>query len=46
MAVCIKVGSIIDEIGTSDFFHAFFSTVSYNLEEAWGSRFPVLFKHL
>ena len=41
MAVGIKVGNIIDEIGTSDFFHAFFSTVSANLEsKGWGTRFP------
>lgn len=43
MSVGVKVGSITDEIGTSDFFHAFFSTVSSNLEsEGWASRFPVL----
>lgn len=43
MSVGIKVGSIIDEIGTSDFFHAFFSTVSRNLEnEGRGSRFPII----
>lgn len=43
MSVGIKVGSITDEIGTSDFFHAFFSTVSSNLEsEGWASRFPAL----
>ncbi|MFM2577669.1 Imm70 family immunity protein [Vibrio fortis] len=43
MSVGIKVGSITDEIGTSDFFHAFFSTISSNLEsEGWASRFPVL----
>lgn len=46
MAVGIKVGSITDEIGTPDFFHAFFSTVSSNLEEQWGSRFPVLLTNL
>ena len=46
MAVGIKVGSITDEIGTPAFFHAFFSTVSSNLEDGWGSRFPVLFKNL
>jgi hypothetical protein len=41
MSVGIKVGSITDEIGTSDFFNAFFSTVSSNLEnEGWASRFP------
>ncbi len=43
MSVGIKVGSITDEIGTSDFFHAFFSTVSANLEsEGWATRFPVV----
>lgn len=43
MSVGVKVGRIIDEIGTSDFFHAFFSTVSSNLEsKGWASRFPVL----
>lgn len=43
MSVGIKVGSITDEIGTSDFFHAFFSTVSSTLEsEGWASRFPAL----
>lgn len=47
MAVGIKVGSITDEIGTSDFFHAFFSTVSGNLEsDGWGSKYPVLMKKL
>lgn len=46
MAVGIKVGSITDEIGTSDFLHAFFSTVSYNLEGGWGSRFPTLLNNL
>lgn len=43
MSVGIKVGSITDEIGTSDFFHAFFSTVSSNLEkDGWSSRFPTV----
>lgn len=42
MAVGIKVGSIIDEIGTSDFLHAFYSTVSGKLEARWGERFPTL----
>jgi len=42
MTVGIKVGSITDEIGTSDFFHAFFSTVSGRLEDRWGERFPSL----
>ncbi len=47
MAVGIELGSIIDEIGTGDFFHAFFSTISGNLEpKGWGSRFPVLMNRL
>lgn len=47
MAVGIKLGSITDEIGTSDFFHAFFSTIAGNLEPGgWGTRFPVLMKKL
>lgn len=47
MTVGLKLGSITDEIGEQDFFHAFFSTVSYRLEEnGWGSRFPCLLKKL
>lgn len=47
MAVGIKLGSITDEIGASDFFNAFFSTITGNLEPAgWGTRFPVLMKKL
>lgn len=42
MTIGIKVGNITNEIGTPDFFHAFFSTVSSNLEERWGIRFPVI----
>lgn len=44
MSVGIKVGSITDEIGTGDFLHAFFSTVSGRLEDEWGKRFPALMK--
>ena len=44
MAVGITVGSITDEIGTPDFLHAFFSTISAHCDEGgWGSRFPHLF---
>lgn len=47
MAVGIKLGNITDEIGTSDFFHAFFSTIAGNLEpEGWGTRFPVIMRNL
>ena len=42
MTVGIKVGSITDEIGTSEFFHSFYSTVSGRLEDRWGERFPSL----
>ena len=42
MAVGIQVGSITDEIGTGDFLHAFFSTVSGRLEDRWAQRFPAL----
>ncbi|WP_120512568.1 immunity 70 family protein [Photobacterium salinisoli] len=47
MTVGLKLGSITDEIGGQDLFHAFFSTVSYRLEKnGWGSRFPCLLKKL
>jgi 2,3-bisphosphoglycerate-dependent phosphoglycerate mutase len=47
MAVGLKLGSITDEIGTGDFLHSFFSTISGNLEnDGWGTRFPVLLNGL
>ncbi len=47
MSVGIQLGSITDEIGTSEFFHAFFSTIAGNLEpEGWGARFPIVMKKL
>lgn len=47
MTIYLDLGNVSDEIGTPDFFHAFFSTVSGNLEPAgWGSRFPVLLREL
>jgi hypothetical protein len=47
MAVGFRVGSIIDEIGTHDFLHAFFSTISHHLEPAgWGTRYPELMNEL
>ncbi|MBL8867522.1 MAG: immunity 70 family protein [Planctomycetia bacterium] len=47
MAVGFKVGNIIDEVGTHDFLHAFFSTMSYHLEpNGWGSRYPELMNEL
>ena len=45
MAVGLKLGSITDEIGTSDFFHSFFLTIAGNLEpKGWGTKFPVIMK--
>ncbi|EAH2267933.1 hypothetical protein D4934_14810, partial [Listeria monocytogenes] len=39
MAVGIKVDFLWFSIGTSDFFHSFFSTVCVNLENMnWGSK--------
>jgi hypothetical protein len=47
MTIYLDLGNVSDEVGTPDFFHAFFSTVSGNLEPAgWGSRFPVLLREL
>lgn len=47
MSVGLKLGSIIDEIGGDDFFHAFFSTIGYRLEgDFWGDRFPCLLNKL
>lgn len=47
MSIGFKIGSIITEVGTADFLHAFFSTVSYRLEPGgWGSRFPALMNEL
>ncbi len=47
MGVGLRVGNITTEVGTSDFLHAFFSTVSFHLErDGWGSRFPELFNEL
>lgn len=47
MTVGIQLGSITDEVGASDFFHSFFSTISGNLEpDGWGTRFPLLLDSL
>ena len=47
MTIGIQLGSIIDEVGTPAFLHAFFSTISGNLEpQGWGSRFPALLSKL
>lgn len=47
MAVELRAGSVVWPIGTSDFLHAFFSTIAVRLEpEGWGSRFPAVMKTL
>ena len=47
MTIGLKLGSITDELGEQDFFHSFFSTVNYRLEnDGWGSRFPILLNKL
>lgn len=47
MTVGIRCGNITAEVGTPDFFHAFFSTTSYHLEkEGWATRFPAMMRGL
>jgi 2,3-bisphosphoglycerate-dependent phosphoglycerate mutase len=47
MTVGFRVGSVVDEIGTHEFLHAFFSTISYHLEpHGWGTRFPEMMNEL
>ena len=47
MSVGIKVGNIIDEIGTPDFFYSFFCSICGNLEpNGWGSKFPTIMNKL
>lgn len=47
MTICIKADSSLTVLGTGDFVHAFFSTVSVNLEpDGWGTRFPVTMNEL
>lgn len=47
MSVGFRSGAIWDEVGESDFLHAFFSTISFRLESNnWGSKYPYLQKKL
>lgn len=47
MTVGLKIANITSEIGSSGFFHAFFSTIAANLEpKGWGSRFPAVMTDL
>ncbi len=43
----LRVGNLYWEIGTGDFLHAFFSTISYHLEpDGFGTRLPTLMGRL
>jgi 2,3-bisphosphoglycerate-dependent phosphoglycerate mutase len=47
VSVGVRVRSNMWLVGTGDFFHAFFSTISARLEpDGWGTRFPVLMNEL
>ena len=47
MAVAFQVDFILYQVGTDDFLHSFFSTISHNLEpNGWGTKFPLLMKKL
>lgn len=45
--VGLKVDFLWYPIGSADFFHSFFSTICYNLEEKkWGSKYPHVMNRL
>ncbi|RNF85278.1 Imm70 family immunity protein [Montanilutibacter psychrotolerans] len=45
--VAIRTGSVVTEVGSGAILHAFFSTISSNLEQAgWGTRFPTTMNKL
>lgn len=47
MTVGFRVWRIIYEIGTADFLHAVFSTISHHLEpDGWGTKYPELMNDL
>ncbi|RKH61047.1 immunity 70 family protein [Corallococcus aberystwythensis] len=47
MAIALMIDNVATELGTGDFVHAFFSTLSARLEpEGWGTRFPLLLNAL
>jgi hypothetical protein len=47
LAVGLRVRGKAWPVGTGDFLHAFFSTISVRLEpDGWGTRFPMLMKEL
>jgi hypothetical protein len=46
MSVALFVQDKSFPVGSADFLHSFFSTISYRLEESWGARFPVMMSQL
>ena len=45
--VGLKVHFFWYQVGTGDFFHSFFSTIAYNLEDAkWGTKYPYIMNEL
>jgi hypothetical protein len=47
MTVSLRVRDRLYEVGSADFFHAYFGTVAMRLEDGnWGSRFPALMTDL
>jgi len=47
MVVGFKIDFLWYEVGSGDFLHSFFSTISYHLEPGgWGTQYPYLLKHL
>lgn len=47
MSIGLSVGDNYYSIGGSDFFHSFFSTISYYLEpDGWGTKYPLLTQYL
>jgi hypothetical protein len=47
MSVGIKVDFLWFPVGTGEFLHSFFSTISVNIEGMhWGSKFPIIMNDL
>lgn len=47
MTVGLMVDCFFYELGSGDFVHSFFSTISYHLEpKGWGTEYPYLLKNL
>lgn len=47
MTVSLSISGIHNIVGTGDFLHSFFSTISFHLEpRGWGTRFPELMNEL